>query len=39
MGPHLHEVPIFLDVHKVPFSEEHLKELNDSPRTNSELPM
>jgi hypothetical protein len=32
MGPHLHEVPIFLDVHKVPFSEEHLKELNDSPR-------
>jgi len=25
-------VPIFLDVHKVPFSEEHLKELNDSPR-------
>jgi Protein of unknown function (DUF4242) len=32
MDPHLHEVPIFLDVHKVPFSEKHLKELNDSPR-------
>jgi hypothetical protein len=25
-------LPIFLDVHKVPFSEDHLKELSDSPR-------
>jgi hypothetical protein len=25
------ELPIFLDVHKLPFSEDHLKELSDSP--------
>ena len=25
-------MPIFLDVHKAPFSEEILRELNDSPR-------
>ena len=24
-------MPIFLDVHKVPFSEDHLKELSESP--------
>ena len=24
-------MPIFLDVHKLPFSEDHLKELSDSP--------
>jgi hypothetical protein len=25
------KLPIFLDVHKVPFSEDHLKELSESP--------
>lgn len=32
MGRNLHELPIFLDVHKVPFSEDHLKELAESQR-------
>lgn len=26
-----YELPIFLDVHKLPFSEDHLKELSESP--------
>ena len=29
--PNSYELPIFLDVHKLPFSEDHLKELSDSP--------
>jgi hypothetical protein len=28
----LYELPVFLDVHKVPFSEDNLKELCESPR-------
>ena len=28
----LFELPVFLDVHKVPLSEDHLKELCESPR-------
>ena len=31
-GLNLYELPTFLDVHKVPFSEDHLKELSESPR-------
>jgi hypothetical protein len=27
----VYELPIFLDVHKLPFSEDHLKELSESP--------